>query len=86
MHRLDPAELPAPSRCDPQEDLPALLESSEGTPVESADAWRDRRAELEQLLRQYVYGYAPDPPALDTTAERTAGILDVADLHFDGAE
>ena len=79
MDRLDPlapADLPAPSRCESTDDLPDLFGSVEGEPVETADAWRDRRAKLEQLLRHYVYGYAPDSPAFDTTVERTPGILD----------
>ena len=74
----DADELAAPSRCRPTDELPALLEFRDGTPVESAADWRDRRAEIRQLLRHYVYGYAPDPPGIETTTERTAGVCDGA--------
>jgi hypothetical protein len=76
--RLDPAELPAPSRLDSRPDLPDPFEFFEGHPVESTEDWEHRRAELERLFRHYVYGHAPDAPDIETSVAETEGVLDGA--------
>jgi hypothetical protein len=70
--------LAPPSRCRTTDELPPLLEFRDGSPVESTADWRERRAELRRLLRHYVYGYAPGAPGIETTTERTPGVLDGA--------
>ncbi|WP_436908156.1 glucuronyl esterase domain-containing protein [Halosimplex marinum] len=77
MH-TDPTDLRGPSRLERCPDLPDPLEFRDGTPVESTADWRDRRAEIRQLLRQHVYGYAPGAPETEMTTERTAGVCDGA--------
>lgn len=74
----DADRLAPPSRCRPTDELPPLLERRDGSPVESPADWRERRAELRTLLRHYVYGYAPDPPEIETATERTPDVLDGA--------
>jgi len=71
----DPTDLPAPSRLDPRPELPDPFEFLDGTTVETRADWDDRRTELRQLFRHYVYGYAPDPPELDVSVDETAGVL-----------
>ncbi|MFB6139070.1 MAG: acetylxylan esterase [Halosimplex sp.] len=74
----DTEGLAPPSRCERRPDLPDPLETVDGDPVETPAEWRDRREEIRRRLRHYVYGYAPDPPAIETTVERTSGVLDGA--------
>jgi len=74
----DPADLPAVSRCDAREDLPDPLTTTTGDPVETPADWAARRTELKRLFRHYVYGYAPDPLALETDVTTTEGVLDGA--------
>jgi hypothetical protein len=74
----DPTDLPAPSRLDPRPELPDPFEFLDGTTVETRGDWDDRRTELRQLFRHYVYGYVPDPPELDVSVDETAGVLDGA--------
>lgn len=63
--------------------LPDLLTMADGRPVDSAAAWRERRAELLAIFAEQVYGKTPratvplrfvttdhDPTALDGTATR----------------
>jgi hypothetical protein len=56
---------PRPSALPASETLPALV-----TDDTTATEWCEkRRPELEALLRHYVYGYAPDPPRIETTVD-----------------
>lgn len=72
---FDPADLPAP-RDLPRRSLPDPLETFDGTPVETPADWTERRRpELKQLFEHYVYGYRPPAPAVETTVERTEGVL-----------
>lgn len=73
---IDPEPLPAPSRCPVRSDLPAPLDFTDGRRVADAEAWADRRAEIQRLARHYVYGYAPPAPEIETGTERTPGVLD----------
>ncbi len=75
---FDPHELPPPSRLPDRPALPDPFEAFDGERVETAADWRERRAEILQLFRHYVYGYAPEPPAIETETERTRGVLDGA--------
>ena len=61
---FDPETLPAPSRLPDREGLPDPFTTFEGTSVRTEVDWERRRAELVQLFRHYMYGYAPEPPAL----------------------
>jgi len=72
----DPDELPAVSRCDRREELPDPFETLDGGSVETREDWEARRRELKRLVRHYVYGYAPDPPAIDVDVEETENVLD----------
>lgn len=76
MSRFRSYDLP-PVASLPETGLPDPLETFDGEPVETATVWREeRREELLQLFRHYVYGYAPEPPKIDATVERTATVLD----------
>lgn len=78
-HPLPPPDrLPSPSRLPGRSGLPDPFVTFGGDPVETTADWRERRAEILALFRRYVYGYAPAPPAIETTTERTAGVLDGA--------
>jgi len=47
-------------------DLPPLLERCDGTAVESADQWAERRAEIAELMTGYFVGTFPkETPALE---------------------
>lgn len=79
-------EVSIPDSVRPVSELPALdgvpdtLEIGDGERIESADAWRDeRRSELTDLFRQYVYGYAPPVP------KRTFDVELESDPVLDGA-
>lgn len=65
------ADYPPPSALPPRPELPDLLTTREGEPVETAAEWRERRDEIEGLVRHYVYGFAPDPPEIEADVERT---------------
>ncbi len=57
------AQRPAPNYDEaqvPAYALPALLQSSAGTPITTAEQWRARRAELLTLFATQVYGRTPD--------------------------
>lgn len=75
---LAPGALPDPADLPVRPDLPDLFETFDGDRIETAEDWEQRRAEIVQLFRHYVYGYAPDPPAIDVSVERTEGVLDGA--------
>lgn len=70
-----PASLPAPSRLTPTDGLPHPLSRWDGTPVQDADEWSKRRTELERLFRQYVYGYAPTPSAVEWAVQESTMVL-----------
>lgn len=40
--------------------LPDLMTFADGTPVETAEDWAKRRAEIKGLYEYYMYGYMPD--------------------------
>ena len=78
-HELPPpSELPDPSTLPANPDLPDPFETFAGDAVESPADWPARRAEILELFRRYVYGYAPDPPVIEAAVERTPGVLDGA--------
>lgn len=64
MSPLDPTSLPAPARLPARSDLPDPFTRYDGSPVDTIADWEDRRTELKQLFRQYMYGFAPDAPDL----------------------
>lgn len=74
---LDPAsgQFPPPSELPERPGLPDPLQRGDGSPVETAEAWRDRRSELEALFRHYVYGHDPGSVPTDVDVERTTGVL-----------
>ena len=43
-------------------DLPPLLNTTGGSPVNTVEAWSSRRAELLELFRDHVYGRSPGKP------------------------
>jgi len=78
-HELPPpSALPDPSTLPANPDLPDPFETFAGEAVERRADWLARRAEILELFRRYVYGYAPDPPEIETAVERTPGVLDGA--------
>ncbi len=57
----------------PNYELPALLQSSAGTPITTAEQWRARRAELLTRFATQVYGRTPDraeAPRFAVTADK----------------
>lgn len=42
-------------------ELPSLLTINDGKPC-TEDLWRNRRAELLDIMQRYVYGYTPQSP------------------------
>jgi len=72
------ADLPPVSRREAREELPDPLTTVDGDPVETPADWEARREELTRLFRRYVYGHAPDRPAVEASVERTRGLLDGA--------
>jgi len=76
--RTDRVAFPAPSRLEPQNELPDPFEFFDGQPVESTEDWERRRAELKRLFRYYVYGHAPDAPEIATSVTETDEVLDGA--------
>ena len=67
---------PPPSRLPAQESLPDIFTFLDGTTVEDQEDWQQRRAELHDLFRYYMYGCAPPSPALDVTVTTERKILD----------
>jgi len=75
-HELPPpSELPDPEALPARPDRPDPFETFGGAAVETRADWLERRAETLDLFRRYVYGYAPDPPAIETAVERTPEVL-----------
>ena len=56
------AEIPyaSPLSVTPVYTLPDLMTFQDGTPVETAEDWARRRAEIKGLYEYYMYGYLPD--------------------------
>lgn len=75
---FDPGDLPPPSRLASQAELPDPFETFDGDAVNGPEEWDQRRTELKQLFRHYVYGYAPAAPNIETRVELTDGVLDGA--------
>ena len=57
-------------------DLPELLVAADGEAITTVAQWEKRRAELERLLRENVYGDAPPAPEIGWHAEVEAPVLD----------
>ena len=58
-------ELPDVAQLSRQSELPNPLTLFDGSPVQTAEAWRTaRRPELLRLFARYMYGVAPAPPKL----------------------
>ncbi|MDO5435048.1 MAG: hypothetical protein Q4G19_01615 [Clostridia bacterium] len=60
---LSPEDLPRP------EGFPPLMKLANGSPVESAEDWQLRRAELLELYSRWMYGRMPDPASETVTWE-----------------
>lgn len=56
--------------------LPQSLRFQDGTPVDTADQWPRRRAEIIELFKQYVYGtpYPTLPPEITHVEEDSAAL------------
>jgi hypothetical protein len=73
------ADLPAIDQLPSQSGLPDPLKMLDGTPVTTAQQWREqRRPELVRLIQHYMYGFAPSPPGI------TAKVTKTDDTLFDG--
>lgn len=53
------------SKLKPIPGLPPLLQFADGRPIKTREDWEARRAELRDLLEEWIYGHAPKvaPPA-----------------------
>ncbi len=49
-----------PQKLVPIEGMPDLMTFLDGSPVETAEDWQRRRAEIKGLYEYYMYGYMPD--------------------------
>ena len=47
-------------KSEPVRSLPELMRLADGTPVETAAQWEQRRRELLALFEEYMYGKMPD--------------------------
>jgi hypothetical protein len=73
------ADLPPVDQLPTQPGLPDVLKMLDGTPVTTAQQWREqRRPELVRLIQHYMYGVAPSPPGVTAKVTRTDDTL------FDG--
>jgi len=62
------AVFPPAAELPEQPELPDPLRMMDGTPIETAGDWREkRRPELKALFQHYVYGYIPGPTAITAT-------------------
>ena len=69
-------EFPAVDRLPDRVAAPDPLTMFDGSPVQSAAAWRARRRpELVALFEWYMYGKAPVAPEISATVERTDDVL-----------
>ena len=71
-----PKPVRAPSRCPSHPDLPDPLVGPDGESIETPAQWERRRDDIEQLFRQYVYGYAPAAVDLDIEVRDETPVLD----------
>ncbi len=53
--------------------LPELMRLSDGTPVETAAQWEQRRREILTLFEEYMYGSMPDPAQEEVSWQISAG-------------
>ena len=58
-----------------QDPLPDVFRHVDGREVEEATGWPSRAAELRQLFREHVYGFAPPAPEVIVTPVTDVGIL-----------
>jgi hypothetical protein len=72
------AELPSVEQLPSQPGLPDPLKMLDGTPVTTAEQWRNqRRPELMRLFQHYMYGVAPKPPGITAKVTKTVeSVLD----------
>jgi len=76
-HTTSPAEFPAPSALPPEPELPDPLVTFDGAAVETSTAWWDRRRpEIRRAFEHYVYGYAPDTPAIEIETGQSTIVLE----------
>ena len=57
----------------PVSSLPELMRLSDGTPVETAAQWEQRRREILALFEEYMYGKMPDPAEEQVSWQITPG-------------
>ena len=57
----------------PVSSLPELMRLSDGTPVETAAQWEQRRREILALFEEYMYGRMPDPAGEQVSWQITPG-------------
>ncbi len=71
------ADFPDVDQLSERADLPDPLVMFDGTPVRTAQEWREkRRPELIKLFEWYMYGAAPAPAKIAATVERVDEVLD----------
>lgn len=68
-------EFPPAAELPPREDLPDPLLASDGSRIESPEAWNVRREQIKALLLHYAYGQAPPPPAWRVEAVASEPVL-----------
>lgn len=88
------ADLPSPDKLPARPEFPDPLVAFDGSPIQTARAWKDRRRpELRQLFQHYMYGYLPDARPVkakllheDTQALGGTAVLREIALTVDGAK
>ena len=58
---------------EPVRSLPELMRLADGTPVETAAQWEQRRRELLALFEEYMYGKMPDAAQEEVSWQISAG-------------
>ena len=56
------ARFPEAAQLPVMNEMPDPLVALDGTPVQTVDAWKERREEIQDMLLHYEYGHAPAPP------------------------
>ncbi len=69
-----------PSQLTPLEETPDLMTFLDGSPVETAEDWQRRRAEIKGMYEYYMYGYMPDgsEETLTWAVDRNTLLISVA--------